>query len=1839
MNPFDEVFSEQQAAPPPQANPFDTVYATKDAGQTQKGNNPFDTVFEGDQAKAGNPFDQVYGADGQTLTDYGVTLRKALDRAGAGMGYGLQKLGLDETGQTIRDFYHEREATAPPQSESFKAQEATPWTEAIKHPVTAAGKLAGDVLSAAPEMALATAATMATGGFGLPGIAGAAAGGAAGGAAFGLSGAERAAHEIETMPEEQLRQTPAFAEAYARTDPGLPEADRMAQARQHVADVVARATMGANVGVGTAVGPFGALAGRVAEKALPSLAGRAAAGAVEGGAFMGGTQAAENAVRQGYVDPNVSITAGVPDAVVGGTVFGGAHGLVKGGKPNEQPAGSEAATPGPQGKAPSYDLERLNATSFPGATEGNRLSADQLGNFMATTQAGQALGQTIADLRAAGHDALADKLQITSSNAGEHVPNSRHYQGLAVDINTKGLTADEQATVAQFAQQNGLVRDVAGEPWHFSYRGGQGQQQAPQVSQDAQGASRPAPSEQPGPAQVAAEAVGAPDLAPFLSKVAKAESGGDATAQAGTSSAFGLGQFTGATRQAILDKYGVDAWSKDPGQQMQALAYLARDNRDALANAVGRAPSQITDGELYMAHLLGQTGGQRFLAGLRANPDDPAINHVAPEAVRANKSIFLDPKDGRPRTLAEVYDRMAAKVGPGTVQDVQRAPLRAAGKDLPQEPTDTVNAAPDASLEARPDSPRPEETEPFPPQQGASSEKLTAEDITGRPWEELVEVAKDAGIPSPEKMPKADLAEALAALGDRLQRNPEGGFLAVLPDRPKPAPGTVDDPQAFGMQMMQGLDLAGFDAKRLGRSTEQDLQRLAGGTRGGITDTLMAPVLLSDTKDSPAARMLNKALLVYRDSRINPAKEQAFREWAAQKLADPWTKSADRMRITDQLAVADAAANLTPEQKAYADVVLDQHFRAIGDKAREIGAIGEPLDHYVRRIWDLKNGEKGTGLGGTGLKTYTSASRQRSLETVFDGWMQGHDLKLQGVSHSLESIAGEINRIAATKQFIREGKSLKAADGRPVFTTRKLDGYVKLNDPNFTAWAWAGDVKALTGERSRGGAPDLEVDQFGRKVFITPPKDLPYGQQATVLEQRPLYAPKAVADVLNKMTVREGAFDRIPLLRGMLELGARVKSIVLASSFFHHFAMSRSWIFGVHHGGDMNIGRIAREGLRKILDNDPIVRLGAKNGLTLGINQEYGEIAGKRGLFERTFRGLGLTRIAKLAERGREWREGATNYLFNQLMPGLKARAFELDFMKELAKNPDQNHDALATRIARLVNEDFGGLHLQRMGRNPTLQNVARLLLLAPDWTESNTRSFLGAIAPKDAINRGIDRLIGAIPPPEGMAPVYRQFWGRVLYRTIAATAIANLAVNGWRQEDRDAYLKFLKNQLLNWETASRLRWTGVYLDPLYRVLGIDTGGEHRVFALAGHLTDPLRMLMNPSDFIKGKGSPIMKYADSLLTGTDWADRPFSSVGELVATGQTIKGSRYEAKEPFFSRFPSTVASDLLSSIPIQMGHLVKGVTGEEDWPTAIAQSSGLAVNKAWDPNWKGLYGRERKDLTDAYGRALAGGKLGPKEEAAFSAKVQDYNTRALATMRENTLDPSEAPHLLHPDWRNRMLLSSLRESSPAVSAYTDATDTIHQATQTLAALDGQQAQAWAAEHRKELFFAPGARAVDRRIHALVDQMADVRQDRQLPQAVRDQRLSELTRQVEAEAKGLGDAYQAGSPTPEIIARGARAEVQTLRDQIKDLRQEGRAQEAQQIIKSTDFAWKDGQMKGLESTLRQASQEREKVANSRLSEAEKQKRRAFLDSKEAYFYRMFADRVAKRYGAVQFNPQ
>ena len=109
----------------------------------------------------------------------------------------------------------------------------------------------------------------------------------------------------------------------------------------------------------------------------------------------------------------------------------------------------------------------------------------------------------------------------------------------------------------------------------------------------------------------------------YLAKTAQIESAGNPNAH-NPSGADGLFQFMPATAQ----QYGLSD-TRDPMASTVAAARLASDNRNALAKALGRDP---TDAELYLAHQQGAGGAAKLLA----NPDAPAASIVGAKAVTQN---------------------------------------------------------------------------------------------------------------------------------------------------------------------------------------------------------------------------------------------------------------------------------------------------------------------------------------------------------------------------------------------------------------------------------------------------------------------------------------------------------------------------------------------------------------------------------------------------------------------------------------------------------------------------------------------------------------------------------------------------------------------------------------------------------------------------------------------------------------------------------------------------------------------------------------------------------------------------------------------------------------------------------------------------------------------------------------------------------------------------------------------------------------------------------------------------------------------------------------------------
>ncbi len=148
-------------------------------------------------------------------------------------------------------------------------------------------------------------------------------------------------------------------------------------------------------------------------------------------------------------------------------------------------------------------------------------------------------------------------------------------------------------------------------------------------------------------------------MSPFMERVAMAESGGDPNAQAATSSASGLFQFTDATWNSAVDKFGkkygiTRGMKNDPAAQSKMMEYLTADNARILQDRGIPA----TEENLYVAHFLGAPAASKAISKLGTGV--PAAR-LFPSAAKANQQIFFD-NQGNARTIEQVYDILASKV-------------------------------------------------------------------------------------------------------------------------------------------------------------------------------------------------------------------------------------------------------------------------------------------------------------------------------------------------------------------------------------------------------------------------------------------------------------------------------------------------------------------------------------------------------------------------------------------------------------------------------------------------------------------------------------------------------------------------------------------------------------------------------------------------------------------------------------------------------------------------------------------------------------------------------------------------------------------------------------------------------------------------------------------------------------------------------------------------------------------------------------------------------------------------------------------------------------------------
>lgn len=732
----------------------------------------------------------------------------------------------------------------------------------------------------------------------------------------------------------------------------------------------------------------------------------------------------------------------------------------------------------------------------------------------------------------------------------------------------------------------------------------------------------------------------------------------------------------------------------------------------------------------------------------------------------------------------------------------------------------------------------------------------------------------------------------------------------------------------------------------------------------------------------------------------------------------------DQIKYLDKLsktqkAVVDMAQNLPTKLKTIADAIIKQN-KELGLKALDVGVITNVLENYSMRLWESE--KRRTWLGRK-FGTKTARAKRRTLEGVLHGWSLGKTLKIQGATNAQEVMRKQISDTIVDRQLLKTGKQWG------LISDQKLEEWVQVEHPNFTDWKWRGMVEVdknaqpKKGDRVRptdrgnigtivavhdNGTADVHfvnraegtqatktfnmdelkgrvVRLYGRNFFVT--------DDGNLMERVPMYAEPKLGKHLNNVLGTSALF-KLPGIKWATEWNARLKRWILFTSFFHHQAYIRSYTLGGKTGfKDIPVKRAYKAGRTAIENFTPDLRRGVRNGLTFGLVQDYDKasLEGKHTIFGRILRKAKPVDVTvKQLEKLRDWNE---NFLFGKLGPFLKVQAYLLEYKASVAKHKKQLEngtmtlDDIAKIAANLVNDDFGGLHLGRKGRNPTLQHLFRLLALAPDWTESNVASAIKAFKAGE----------------EGR--VYRAFWARIATKGITALVLFNYLMALFDDDDEEtkgANARFVRNYKQAWADG-QMRWMDVNITPIYKALG-GKADKRKYFSLLGHFKDPIKFVARetikegklkgipdvPKSLIKSakyKGSVLTRIIADGITGTDWAGREFTNLSELIGTddkgeyvttrkgaykkgdpkggklkGELTKWSMGGAKTLGIEQIPSFLIHETQSNMPIQVQNGIKYLGGQMDGFDASLKSLGVYISTTYSPYDK-LKNLSRKEL------------------------------------------------------------------------------------------------------------------------------------------------------------------------------------------------------------------------------------------------------------------------------------
>ena len=447
---------------------------------------------------------------------------------------------------------------------------------------------------------------------------------------------------------------------------------------------------------------------------------------------------------------------------------------------------------------------------------------------------------------------------------------------------------------------------------------------------------------------------------------------------------------------------------------------------------------------------------------------------------------------------------------------------------------------------------------------------------------------------------------------------------------------------------------------------------------------------------------------------LDETRWQAMTDWLWAE-GDPETITSRAALSKGQLKKAyETALTLTDAEKT--DVRNFQNaFESYWDVGHEAGVLEGHLENYVPQIW--KNNRRVARqimaqITGGILRRDFKFAKQRTVNGYFEGEQKG----MTPLNKNL---------LFLYTTYVRS--LIKAIEGRAL-VRNLLFNYAKDGKPLAVVSGGKYEVVSKNGVRRLVVSPNLSpkeaVDEEGNHYLsIDHPalreglyigkdaKGLPMYLQAPIVVHPSIH--KHLTNILSRSTFRDPNASWLWQAGGkIIDYAVTLKQSKLGPiSTFHQAQLaSQAHAFWVNPFKVNDVD----------LSDPKVIRL-TNGGMTIAepdavIQAEEGLVAG--GLWDKA---------PVIGKKARAYKD----YLFQDYLPRLKVKTglkvLEANEKRYAGKYTQAQIDRLT---AAQMNDAFGGQNYIMLGRNKTFQDVMRLLLFSPDFTESRARFILGAAKP-----------------------------------------------------------------------------------------------------------------------------------------------------------------------------------------------------------------------------------------------------------------------------------------------------------------------------------------------------------------------------------------------------------------------------------------------------------------------------------------------------------------------------